>query len=112
MKEKAIIPSPKNLAEIYNLIKEYMPSSKTTARKMLEEGMARAQELKSKYEEARANFESGGFNPIFPDQDIYNVDLLIHYKLGGKRIDNNFIQWETPEGKYTFNWKDGALKKI
>lgn len=109
---KATIPNPKNLVEIHNLIKEYMPGSQTTSRRMLEEGMKRAQEIKLKYEQARGNFDSGGFNPVFPDQDICNVDLLIHYKLGGKRIDDNLVEWETPEGKYTFNWKDGVVKKV
>lgn len=109
---KATIPNPKTITEIHNLIKEYLPGSQTTSRRMLEEGMVRAQELKSKYENARGNFESGGFNPVFPDQDIYNVDLLIHYKLGAKRINDNLIQWEIPDGKYSFNWKDGSVKKV
>lgn len=109
---KATIPNPKSLVEIHNLIKEYMPGSQTTSRKMLEEGMSKAQEMKKKYDQVKGNFESGGFNPVFPDQDICNVDLLIHYKLGAKRVDDNLIQWEIKDGKYTFNWKDGVIKRV
>lgn len=105
------IPNPKNIIEIHNIIKDYLPGSQTTSRKMLEEGMKKVEKLESMYQNERVSKDENGFNPFFPEEDVHNVDLLINFKLGAKRVDHS-IQWQTPEGKYSFNWRDGSIKKV
>lgn len=107
----ATIPNPKNIVEIHILIKEYLPESKTTSRKILEEGMKKIEQLEIIHNNIGTDKIADGFNPFFPKEDVHNVDLLINFKLGAKRV-NHSIQWHTPEGKYSFNWRDGSIKKV
>jgi hypothetical protein len=103
---------PKTLMEIHQALKEYLPGKQTSARRTLEEGMRKAQDLQKKYREVAAHFEPGDFNPApLPAQEICNVDILISRKLGGRRIDN-LIEWVVKEGTFHFNWVTGEVKKV
>ena len=112
MKDQKISPpSIKTLQDIHQVVKFYMPGQKTTAREMLEEGLAKLNRGRSKTEEEQqADF--GGFVPADgPSEDMSSVDLLIKSNLGGVR-KGNYIQWTIESGTYQFDPYGGTVRKV
>ncbi len=103
---------PKTLMELHKILADYMPGKQTTARKVLEEGMRKAQDIQDKFQQASPVFEPGNFNPFCaPEQEFCNIDILISRRLGGRRV-GNMIEWIVKEGVYRFNWATGEVKKV
>ena len=101
----------KTVSDIHQIVKHYMPGLKTTARQMLEEGLARLHQSRAMTDDEKTA-DWGGFRPAEgPSEEMSSVDLLIESRMGGKRHGDK-IRWNVEEGTFQFDPYSGDLRKV